>query len=153
MRVMVTILPAILLGALAAPGCVDVRDFAGRWTGGVVAEPEVRQGFTEETRVDPLELDNVDLQGITATLTTSDGKFASTPLSEVRKFSSDALASMTFDGNPLRSFLLFGALEQEDPGCSALVVVSLFGDDHVELRVLRGNDLFGVFRLERSDEP
>ncbi len=32
------------------------------------------------------------------------------------------------------------------------MVISLFSDDHVELRVIRGNDLFGVFSLQRIEE-
>lgn len=152
MRVTITTLSLLTVSAVLSSGCVDLRDFEGQWRGSVVTEPAVRNGFTEEVRVDPLVLSNVDLQGLTATLTTSDGKFADTPLTSVNKFSSDTLASMTFDGNPLRSFLLFGTPADEEEGCSALAVVSLFGDDHVEVRIIRSNDLFGIFRLERIEE-
>jgi hypothetical protein len=150
MRETVTIFLLVVSATLVA-GCVDIRDFEGRWRGSVVTEPAVRDGFTEEARVDPLLLSNVDLQGLTATLTTSDGRFTDTLLTAVNKFSSDTLASMTFDGNPMRSFLLFGTPAGEE-GCSALVVISLFADDHVELRIIRDNDLFGIFSLERVEE-
>jgi hypothetical protein len=148
---------AILLLGLAASvgaaGCVDVRDFSGTWSGGVLGEDAVRQGFAKEVAADPLVLSDVDLHALDAVLTTSDGKFASTRLQRVQKFSSDVLASLSFDGDPIRSYLLFGRLASESTGAPAMVFVSLFGDEHVEVRVIRGNDLFGVFHLRRrADE-
>ena len=96
-------------------------------------------------------LSDVDLHALDAVLTTSDGKFAATRLQRVQKFSSDVLASLSFDGNPIRSYLLFARLASETTsGAPAMIIVSLFGDEHVELRIIRGNDLFGVFHLTRS---
>lgn len=142
----------MMLGALSlAGGCIDVRDFDGQWAGDVVAEPAVRQGFTAETRVEPLELANVDLEGLSARITTSDGKFHQTPLTRVLKFSNDTMASLTFDGDPLRSYLLYARMEHEPSGWPAMVVVSLFADERVALRIFRGNDLFGVFNLRRVE--
>lgn len=136
---------------MGAIGCIDVRDYGGEWLGTVASDPAVRQGFAEGARVEPLVLEDVDLEGITATLTTTDGKFGRTRLSRVVKFSNDPMASMTFDGDPLRSYLLFARLTSEPSAPPAMMVVSLFTDDRVELRVLRGNDLFGVFHLSRRD--
>lgn len=142
----------VLIGlGLGQAGCMDIREFDGRWRGGIVVESAVRQGFAEDTRVDPLELSNVDLQGLTATLTTSDGKFDQQDLTPVHKFAADTLASLDFDGNPLRSYLLFGSLTSEPKSCAAMAVISLFSDDRVELRIIRGNDLFGVFSLDRVE--
>jgi hypothetical protein len=144
-----------LLGALALAatlgGCVDVRNFAGDWTGRVVSEEAVRQGFAVDTSVDLLTLGSVDLQSVSATVTLSDGRFKGTRLQRVVKFSNDALASLSFDGSPLRSYLLYAPLEGDPNGWPASVVISLFGDDHVEMRVLRGNDLFGVFVVHRKE--
>ncbi len=139
-----------LLAALAA-GCVDVRSFAGDWQGGVVSEPAVRQGFAPETKVERLTLSDVDLQGVTATLTTSDGRFVESRMARVMKAANDAIASLTFDGAPLRTYLLFAPLASEPAGAPASVLLSLFADDHIELRILRGNDLFGVFNLGRAE--
>ena len=136
---------------LGAIGCIDVRDYRGEWLGEVASDPAVRQGFAEGARVEPLVLDNVDLDGITAVLTTTDGKFGRTKLTRVVKFSNDPMASLTFDGDPLRSYLLFAHLTSEPSDPPAMMVVSLFTDDRVELRILRGNDLFGVFHLRRRD--
>jgi hypothetical protein len=142
---------ALVVFSLAAmSGCTDLRSYAGRWSGSVVSEEAVRQGFAMDTLADPLELSNVDLQGLTASLTLSDGKFQETRLTRVIRFSSDSMASLSFEGSPLRSYLLFAPLESEPTGWPASVVISLFADDHVELRIIRGNDLFGVFYLRRK---
>ena len=144
--------PLLLLLLPLAGGCVDVRSFAGDWQGGVVSEPAVRQGFAPEARVDRLSLQDVDLQGVTATLTTSDGRFDRSRMTRVIKAANDAIASLTFDGAPLRTYLLFAPLATDPSGAPASILISLFGDDHIELRILRGNDLFGVFNLGRTEK-
>jgi hypothetical protein len=148
----------IILGSLLCSlalfgsfGCVDVRSFEGIWAGQIVSEPAVRQGFSETVHADPVELSNVDLQRLSAKLTLSDGSFSESPLFPVVKVENDALSSLTFDGRPLRTYLLFAPLTSEPDGWPAHVVISLFADDHVELRVFRGNDLFGVFHLDRTN--
>lgn len=142
---------ACLLLPLA--GCVDVRGFAGAWSGKIVPDDQVRQGFDREARVERLQLANIDLRGVTATLTTSDrGYFDEARLTPVVKYASDPLATLTFDGSPLRSYLLFAPLASEPQGPPVWLLVSLYSDDHVELRAIRGNDLFGVFHLTRSGE-
>jgi hypothetical protein len=140
----------ILLCALL-PACVDVRGFAGAWSGAIIADEPVLQGFAPATRVDQLVLSNLDLRGVTAVLTTTDGRFQQTRLTPVTKFASDPLATLTFDGSPLRSYMLFASsqLSTDPPGSPVLLLISLFSDDHVELRAIRGNDLFGVFQLYR----
>ena len=151
MRARVLRFVALLVGGATLAGCVDIRDFEGSWAGDVVSEPAVRQSFAARTRVDPLVLTNVDLEGLTATLSTTDGKFNKTSLLRVVKISNDPLASLTFDGDPLRSYFLFAPLKSEPDGWPAWLVLSLFSDDHVELRIVRGNDLFGVFSLIRKE--
>lgn len=148
---------ALLLTALTAPltgavGCTDLRAYTGRWEGPVVSESAVRQGFADTTRVVPLLLEDVSLNSVRATLTTSDGRFTDATLTRFLRASSDELASMTFESDPLRSYLLFGPLTSEPTAAPALFVLSLFPDDRVQLRVLRGNDLYGIFHLERRDE-
>jgi hypothetical protein len=137
------------LTALAAGGCVDLRDFKGNWSGEIVDEPAIRAGFEATARVEALQLDEVTQPSVTARLTTNDGTFANTALVHVTKSTADALATLTFDGNPLQTYLLFAPLANS-AGDDALLVLSLYGDDHLELRVIRSNDLFGVFYLERK---
>jgi len=144
--------PIIGVALCLLSGCTDVRDFAGSWSGKVVAEEAVRQGFSPEASVELLTLNDIDLQSMTATLTTDDGKFKGTPLVRIEKSASDALASLSFTGAPLRSYLLFAPLASELSSCPASMVISLFSDDHVELRIFRANELFGVFNLHRKEE-
>ena len=137
---------ALFLCVLAG-GCLDVRDFEGSWAGEIISEASVRQGFVATARVDQLTLSNVDLNRMNATLTTSDGKFSNTRLNRVIRYTADPMASMSFDSDPVRSYLHFAPLSNETRGCDAMVLISLFGDKHVEMRIIRGNDLFGVFKL------
>jgi hypothetical protein len=147
----VRLITSSILVLFILSGCVDVRGFAGSWSGGIVSEDAVRQGFSAETNVDPLVLSNVDIHGLDAMLSLSDGKFKETRLERVVKFSNDALASLSFDGAPLRSYLLFSPFASDPNGWPASLVISFFADDHVEMRVLRGNDFFGVFYLHRKE--
>ncbi|MFH1130986.1 MAG: hypothetical protein V1754_06600 [Pseudomonadota bacterium] len=136
---------------LIMSGCTDLRSYEGIWGGSIIDEDAIRQGFAHDVCVAPLNLENINLQSVTATLSTSDGKFKATHLAPIQKAASDALASLTWDRDPLRTYLLFASLETEATGALATFLVSLFGDDHVELRIIRGNDLYGVFHLERED--
>jgi hypothetical protein len=140
-----------LLCVVPLAACTDVRSFAGAWAGPVVPDEPVLQGFAPDTRVEELLLADVDLRGLAATLTTSDGRFEQTRLEPVVKLASDPLATLTFDGSPIRSYLLFAKLDSEPQGEPAWLLISLFADGHVELRAIRGNDLFGVFQLNRVE--
>ena len=144
------VLLLLLLGTSLA-GCLDVRNFEGSWQGAVLGEDAVRQGFARGTEVSPLKLQDVDLHRVSATLTTSDGKFSQTTLSRVSKYSNDTLSEMVFEGTDVRTYMFHARLEDEPSGCPAMVLISLFSDDHVELRVIRSNDLFGVFHLTRKE--
>ncbi|MBW2731066.1 MAG: hypothetical protein JRH20_01665 [Deltaproteobacteria bacterium] len=139
----------IILLPLLTTGCVDLRSYVGSWEGEVVAEEAVRQGFATETRVAPLTLDSIHTGDISATLTTSDGRFVQRRLTTITKAGADVLAGLTFDSDPLRTYLLFGQLDSDLEGAPAMVMLSLFHDDRVQLRIFRGNDLYGVFHLIR----
>lgn len=140
-------LPFCIL-ALFQLACVDVRSFAGDWQGEIVESADVRQGFSPDVRIAPLRIKSVDLRRLSAEVSTTDARFRATPLIEIRKAAGDALASLSLDTDPLRSFLMFSRSTEEQP--STLFVVSLFSDDHIELRAIQANELYGVFYLERS---
>ncbi|MCA9665772.1 MAG: hypothetical protein KC503_09300 [Myxococcales bacterium] len=142
----------VLVLAASVAGCVDVRSFEGEWRGSIVEDPAVRQGFSPDAEVAPLMLAGITLQTLDATLTTNDGKFSATPLTRVSRASSDALGSLTFEGDPLRSYLLFGPVNEASEGGPATMIVSLYGDSHVEMRIFRGSDIFGVFYLRRPED-
>ena len=70
-------LPGLLaLSMLVASACLDVREFQGSWSGSIIAEEALRQGFADTVKVDPLVLSNVDLLKLSATLTTSETDLA-----------------------------------------------------------------------------
>jgi len=145
-----TRIAVFVIAAGLSQGCTDVRSFSGSWRGNILSEPALREGFEATATIDPLLIDNIGRGTVEATLTSNDGRFSNTRAQVVNKAAADALASMTFDGDPLRSFLLFAPLAKQSAGGPALLVLSLFEDDRLELRVIRGNDLFGVFTLQRQ---
>jgi hypothetical protein len=131
--------------------CVDVRGFAGRWEGPASSEKALLQGFGPGVTVKPLEVEDITLTEVQAVFTTDDGTFSNTRLEPIDRLTGDALSSITFDGAPLRTYMLFADLAAEPSADAAWVVLSLFGDNRIELRVMRRNDLFAVFQLRRQE--
>lgn len=138
----------LLLLAAWSGACVDVGDFVGHWEGVIAADPTIRRGFPGETRLEA-ELESVDLLEIGGTFSTSDGRFENARLQAIELAAGDALSDLTFGGDPLRTYLLFAEPKGMPAGEAAWIVLSLFPDEHVELRIMRRNDLFGVFTLRR----
>ena len=130
-------------------GCVDIRSYAGDWQGSIVEEPALRAGFATQVRAEPLRIEALSDYSLDGTLTTSDGSFRQAELRLLSRAQSDVLGSLTFDGDPLRSYLL-SASPDDGPEPWTLALISLFGDEHVELRLIRQNDRFGIFYLERA---
>jgi hypothetical protein len=146
--VRVTTFAAIVVGlALAVlAGCNDVRDFRGTWQGDRVGDnPALRVGAGERAT---LVIDEIDTHGLVARLAipalVTETTFSSVPGAEA-----DALASMTFPGSPLRVYLAFVAIP--DGGGDAFVLVALYDDDRVEVRLLRSGTrpLYGIFALRQ----
>lgn len=146
----VTLTATILLSV----GCVDIRGYQGRWEGSIINESAVREGFTENTTA-TLSLGQVTLNTISGVISTDDARFHETPLVPVKKASNDILADLALSGSPLRTFLLFAPLGPSSTTTSnndnALIFLSIFSDDQVELRILKDNVLFGIFPLKRKE--
>lgn len=138
-------LMAVTLGA----GCTDLRDYSGSWQGEVLADSAVRVGFEEGTMVAPLRLTLVTLQEAEGELTTSDGRFTDATLHPLGRAASDALASISFDGDPLRTYLLYAEATGSDSPTSAVVILSLFESERIELRIADRDQLYGIFPLHR----
>lgn len=147
------LLAAIVAAAALLPtiACVDVRGFAGSWEGALSAEEALLQGFASDVTIRPLQVEDITLTTVRATLSTDDGSFSSTALQPIDRVTGDSLSSMTFDGNPLRSYMLFADLASESSSDPAWLVLSLFADDRIELRIMRRNNLYGVFQLRRQE--
>ncbi len=138
---------AVLLGSLVAlAGCQDLRDFTGTWSGPRVGGEHVRQGFGSGASA-TLEINGIDLDGINARLSTNDDRFGGATIVAVPGAEADVLTTMTFDGSPLRVFIAFA--EARDGGGAATAFISLYSDDRIEMRLLRGGDnpLYGIFAL------
>lgn len=142
----------MLLGSLVAlAGCQDLRDFTGTWSGPRVGGDHVRQGFGAETSA-TLAVNGIDLDRIDALLSTNDNRFDLAAIVPVPGAEADVLTTMTFDGSPLRVFIAFA--ETSDAGGDTTVFVSLYSDDRIELRLLRGGDdpLYGIFALTHTGD-
>jgi hypothetical protein len=132
---------AMVLGA----ACNDVRDFRGTWQGSRVGEVDVlRVGAGDRAT---LSIDEIDKHGIQARLAV-DNLLLETTLVSVPGAEADALANMTFAGSPLRVYLAFVPLD--DGGGDALVLIALFDDERVEVRMLRSGSspLYAIFALK-----
>ena len=140
---------ALFAGTVA---CTDLRDFRGAWTGALVSEsdgPEViRAGFAPGA-IASLEIERSDAGGFAGRLSVA-GLVANAPLSSLPGADADALAGITFSGDPLRVYLSF-ASSQDNAGDS-LIVISYHDEDRVELRVARagGAPRYGLFPLRRA---
>jgi len=134
---------ALLGVALAA--CTDVRDFRGAWHGPRVGDTaELHVGVAIDATA-TLAIDDIDKRGLAGTLTV-DGVIDGAPIASLSSAEADALATMTWNGAPLRVYLAFAPAA--DGGGDALAVVALF-DGRIELRVLRGGaqPVYAIFSL------
>ena len=144
----------VLLCALLAAGCNDVRDFRGTWEGRRVGDDPALLVGTFGTVPGPPSLEPPAV----VTITTLDrhgmhGHLAiegaiDTALDSLPGAEADVLAGITFDGAPLRVYMAFVAVAE---GGDAMAIVSLYEDDRVDLRLLRGGSspLYAIYSLGR----
>ena len=125
---------------IALCGCHDLRDYQGTWQGDVVANPALTTGISGTARLTITTANQQELHGTLDLPPT----FQATPVDSIKRASGDALGSVRVGRDALQTY--FAAAPNE-----ALLVVSLFPDDRIELRVIRGVDeLYGVFDLTRA---
>jgi hypothetical protein len=136
----------VLLTMFACAACNDLREFHGSWRGGRVGAGEILNvgmlGAGEAT----LMIDLVNEHQFAARLAI-DGVLPATSITSVDSVEADALSKLTFSGAPLRVYLAFAAMP--DGGGEALVVIALYDDRRIELRMLRGgtSKLYAIFAL------
>lgn len=136
---------ALLLTLVA---CTDLREFRGDWSGPRVGEAAaLRVGIGDGMA--RLAIDQIDGHGLAGRLTV-DGSLPETAIASLAGAEADVLAGMTFSGGPLRVYLAFAAMP--DGGGDALVVIALFEDRRIDVRVLRGGSapLYGIFALTEA---
>ena len=136
----------VILALCGFASCNDLRDFRGTWQGGLTSsEPILRDGVPDGA-IATLEIIALDRHGLRGNLTIPGitlGEIVSVPGAEA-----DALATMTFDNAPLRIYLCFAQMANGEP---ALVLVALFDDRHIDVRVIRGGSpggsMYALFGL------
>jgi hypothetical protein len=140
------VLLALALGVGALAGCEDLRHFSGTWAGDVSGDPHHQVGFAPGAQLRATigaatraELDlALELPG-------SAGALRFEP---IRHAGDDVLGDARLAGEPLRTYFGFVTPAAEAP---LLAVVSLFAEDRVEVRLIRGaNEIYGVFYLTRA---
>jgi hypothetical protein len=139
---LVAALAALFLGA----GCEDIRRFEGVWVGPVSADPAHQQGFAQGAFL-RATVGTVSRTRIELTIDLPQEGVA-LPFEPIRHASDDALGELRLEGEPLRTFLGFVRPSGAQP---YLAVVSLFGEDRIDVRMIRGPDeAYGVFSLKRA---
>jgi hypothetical protein len=129
---------------LALAACNDLRDFQGEWSGSRIGDnPVVRVGITDAAHCS-LTIDAVDKHGLRGHLTV-DSLVTDAEIVSAEGAEADALASMTFAGSPMRVYVAFA----DAPDGPLTVLVALFQNRRVEVRVLRGGSapVYGIFAL------
>ena len=135
----------LALLAVALCACNDVRAFRGNWTGPRVGDAGVLKVGVAPAASATLAIDTIDTHGLTGRLTV-DGLVTSAPVASLAGAEADALSEITFTGSPVRVYLAFVAVPA---GGEAFVVIALYDDHRVEVRVMRGGaqPLYAIFAL------
>lgn len=139
----------VVVLAVVAAGCSDLRDFRGEWSGPRIGDvPIVKVGVRDGAHAQ-LAIDDIDAHGLRARLTI-DGLVDGALLESLPGAEADALANMTFAGAPLRVYLGFVAIA--DGAGEALALIALYDDRRIEARVLRGGPtpLYAIFALTET---
>ena len=125
-------------------GCNDLRDFRGSWQGERVGDaPVLHVGGGERAS---LTIDDLDAHRIAGRLAI-DGLMPEQSFESLAGAEADAVASLTFAGDPLRVYLAF--VPVPDGGGDALALIALYDDRRIEVRVLRGggSPLYAIYAL------
>ncbi len=135
---------AALFAALAAASaCEDLRHFEGSWAGTVSPDPRQRHGFAAGAALEA-RVTTANRAALAMTLTLP-GAAAAVEFVPMRHAAGDALGDLSIPGDPLRSYLGFVTPTGAAP---YLAVVSLFPEERIEVRLIRGpEESYGVFSL------
>lgn len=146
MRAPLAALVAVSMAA-ALGGCDDLRQFSGDWRGALSDDPSHQHGFPAgaalSAKVGTVSRYSIDLQLVLP------GGSAPTRFEALRHAADDVLGDVRMNGDPLRTY--FGFVRPAGGGEAYLAVVSLFAEDRIEVRLIRGpEETYGVFYLERQ---
>ncbi len=141
----------LLPGLLPVTACTDIRDYEGTWTGSIVTNSTLREGFSANTEI-TLQIDEIDRSDLVGTLTVGPSQeatagFTDATLIPMSRAGNDVLGDLSFDGDPIATYLFHVA--PDDPTEEhATVLISAHPDQRMEVRIFR-YDLYGVFRMRR----
>ena len=124
-----------------ATGCQDLSDYSTtadkQYVGCVVPADFVLAGVSATTEL-CMTLDANHLQDAPGALTSSDGRFQSTPLRPIPQIWNDPLSSFTFGEGRTKNLLYVATPVGDAGGGDITVVLSLMSGGSVEVRFLRG---------------
>jgi hypothetical protein len=143
-RVLLAGATLVLLTLIA---CSDLREFRGTWRGPLGGDAALQVNPPNGPAA--LAIDLVDSHHLTARLTIN-GLLPETVITSLPAAEADVLSDITFGGSPLKVYLAFTSVP--DGGGEALVVIALYDDRRVEVRLLRGGTqpLYSIFALSES---
>lgn len=141
----------LVIAAVAALGCSDLRDFRGVWEGPRVGTADVVKVGAPQASSATLFVEDIDSHGLTGTISIQ-GLVTDAPVQTIEGAEADALAGITFSGEPMRVYLSFIGLA--DGRGDALAVIALYDHRRIEVRVLRGGagPLYAIYAMT-EDEP
>lgn len=137
-------------------GCREMDDFKGTWSGAIVEDESVRKTFDGNTEME-MNVTHITPRALTAQISTcvrvdpqtcTPGLFQQVSLDPVEKARNDDLRDMMYGGEPYAIHLM--AAQPNDPlEGPFLVFVSLHSATRVEVRLVRANESYGLFRLTK----
>jgi hypothetical protein len=133
---------------LTLVGCSDLREFRGEWAGPRVGDADELKLHVGDTTAH-LTIDAISERRLEGRLEIP-MLLPATQITSLPGAAADALADLSFTGGPLRVYLAFAPIA--DGNGDALVVIALYDDRRVEVRVMRGGTLplYGIFALSES---
>jgi hypothetical protein len=139
-------LGVLLLALALASGCEDIRRFNGSWAGEISPDPVHQLGFGP-TAILRANLTAVSRTGVEMTIDLPE-RGGALPFEPIRRAAGDALGELRLDGEPLRTYLGYVRVPGQE---SYLAVVSLFPEDRIDVRIIRGPDeTYAIFSLRRA---
>ena len=133
---------------LSLVACSDLREFRGTWSGRLNENAVVLAGISDAVArsTSRLAIDVATSHELRARLTIP-GLLPETAIATLPQVEADVLSDITFTGAPLKVYLAFAPTT--DGGGDALVVIALYDDRRVEVRLVRGGprSLYGIFAL------
>jgi hypothetical protein len=140
----------VVIAAIA--GCNDLRDFRGVWDGPRVGTADVVKVGAPQATSATLYVDEIDTHGLHGTISIQ-GLVDDAPVATIEGAEADALAGITFSGEPVRVYLAFVGLA--DGRGDALALIALYDHRRIEVRVLRGgiDPIYAIYAMTEDDGP